>query len=162
MRLYRAAGGGRLHIPPCPHVRGVELQEVLPGDERGQEICSWCEPEIAGQGRSYHPTLNDALRAFGSYSDTSAMIRGFAQGRRARRDLDPEQPLLCRARARRSDRAWFRKTYVRPAGRDGQQVELPGYEGGGAAGESDVNRVGAMCPTCFIEMPVTGVCANCA
>jgi hypothetical protein len=143
-------------------VRGVELQEVLPGDERGQEICAWCEPEIAGQGRSYHPTLNDALRAFGSYSDTSAMIRGFAQGRRARRDLDPEQPLLCRARARRSDRAWFRKTYVRPAGRDGQQVELPGYEGGGAAGESDVNRVGAMCPTCFIEMPVTGVCANCA
>ena len=38
-------------------------------------VCSWCRAEIDGVGRSYHDTLEDAMRAFGCHVGTTALIR---------------------------------------------------------------------------------------
>lgn len=54
--------------------------------------------------------------------------------------------------------ASFGKTYVWVGGR---RVELPGYVAGRASGRGHQPRCGKTCPSCFLHVPVTGICDNC-
>jgi hypothetical protein len=61
--LYRTATGKRLHLMECPHVHGVELILAVEGTH---EICTWCLAELSGEGRTYHASIEDALRDMGA------------------------------------------------------------------------------------------------
>ena len=54
--------------------------------------------------------------------------------------------------------ASFGKSYVEVGD---HRVDLPGYVAGRAAGRSSQPTYGETCPTCFIAMPLTGICDNC-
>src|SRR5690606_33847837 len=72
--LYRTASGNRPHIPACPPVGGT-LREAGAAERLAMTVCSWCQAELDGVGRTYFGSLDDAMRAFGSHVGTHGLIR---------------------------------------------------------------------------------------
>ncbi len=156
--LYRTEGGGRLHIPGCPHVGGA-LREADAAERLAMPVCSWCRAEIDGVGRTYYDSLDDAMRAFGCHVGTQEPIRA------ALRFVTYDQIWLPYSRSyialghQGRAVAWVGKTYVMP----GPDVflELPGYREAAGGGTAASDRVGDTCPTHHMTMSVTGVCESC-
>lgn len=156
--LYRTETGARLHIAACPHVGGV-LREADAAERLAMTVCSWCQAEIDGVGRTYFDSLDDAMRAFGCHVGTHELIRD------ALRFVTYDQVWLPYSRSyialghEGRGVAWAGKTYVVPS--VGTFVELPGYEEAYGGGTPGLERVGELCPTHFLTMSVTGVCELC-
>ena len=156
--LYRTESGGRLHIPGCPHVGG-SLSEADAAERLAMPVCSWCQAEIDGVGRTYYESLDDAMRAFGCHVGTHEPIR--AALRFATYDqiwLPYSRSYIALGHEGRGV-AWVGKTYVMPS--PDTFVELPGYEGALGGGQARPDLEGAVCPTHHMTMSVTGVCELC-
>lgn len=157
--LYRTATGQRLHIRPCPHVLGCELLAATAADLETREVCSWCQAELDGVGRTYFETLEPALGYFNAYRDTWTTIAGLL------RDVTHDQiwvpnslSYVALGRAGQGV-AWVGKTYVALA--DGTFHELPGYGPGLGGGVPVPDRWGSICPGCTMQMPLIGICDDC-
>ena len=156
--LYRTETGGRLHIPGCPHIGG-SLREADPYERLAMQVCSWCQAEIDGVGRTYHDSLDDAMRALGCHVGTQSRIR------EALRFATFDQIWLPYSRSyialghEGRGVAWVGKTYVMPS--PDIFVELPGYRDSGGGGQRTEMRVGDTCPTHHMTRSVTGVCELC-
>lgn len=159
VQLFHTATGERLHIPPCPHVHGVQLFPAYPTTTGSRQVCTWCQAEIDGVGRTYYDSLDDAMRAFGSFAETRDRIRRetanvphdaiWIPNSRSYIALGEGGPAVC----------WIGKTYVMHV--RGDFVELPGYVAGAGGGTETALREGNVCPTCFTVMPITGRCDSC-
>jgi hypothetical protein len=158
--LYRTSHGARLHIPPCPHVVGEELTPATEHDLGSMDVCSWCRAELDGVGREYFEHLDDAMRRFGSHVETQAAIRQSLSEVERDQIWIPNSQSYIALGLRGAMVAWVGKTYVVPA--RGELIELPGFQPGSEAATSTTERVGGICPSCFTQMPVFGVCENCA
>ena len=123
--LYLTETGNRLHIPACPHIGGT-LREADAVERLSMTVCSWCQAEIDGVGRTDFETLDDAMRAFGCHVGTHGLIRD------ALRFVTYDQIWLPYSKSyialghQCRGAAWAGKTYVMPSA--DTFVELPGYE----------------------------------
>lgn len=156
--LYRTETGGRLHLPACPHIGGA-IREADAAERLGMSVCSWCQAEIDGVGRTYYESLDDAMRAFGCHVGTQPTIRN------ALRCVTHDQIWLPYSRSyialghEGRAVAWVGKTWVMPS-LDVFQ-ELPGYRDVSRGGAHSSEHIGELCPTHFLTMSVTGVCESC-
>lgn len=158
-QLFHTATGEKLHIPPCPHVHGVQLFPADPATTALRPVCTWCQAEINGVGRTYYDSVEDAMRAFGSFVDSLDRIRHevntvshdavWIPNSQSYIALGSGGPAVC----------WIGKTYVMHV--HGAFVELPGYAAGGGGGVEKLRREGGVCPSCHTVMPVTGRCDDC-
>lgn len=156
--LVRTETGARLHIPACPHIGG-RIREADPAERLEMQVCSWCQAELDGVGRTYCVDLDEAMREFGTWSGTERLIKD------ALRFVTWDQIWVPNSRSyvalghEGRGVAWFGKTYVIP--RRGLFVELPEYRpihGGGAAVDG---RVGELCEKHLLTRSLTGACELC-
>lgn len=156
--LYRTETGNRLHIPACPHVGGA-LREADATERQAMTVCTWCQAELDGVGRTYFDSLHDAMRAFGSHLGTREQVR------EALRFVTHDQIWLPYSKSyialghEGRAVAWVGKTYLMPS--FDTFIELPGYEQTQGGGTPSAERVGSTCPNHFITMSVTGICELC-
>lgn len=157
--LFRTANGQRLHIAECPYILGAE---VFPADlDDSREVCTWCQAELNDEGRTYHDSIEDALR------DMAVAGANLAELTRLLRSVEHDTIYVP-----------FSRSYVavaldgRPAAvagktyvwfRDGRKIELPGFVGtGGDKVGGDRSSVwGDTCPRSFMKHPVNGSCDEC-
>jgi hypothetical protein len=155
--LYRTATGKKLHLIECPHVHGAELFEAAAGTH---EICTWCLAELSGEGRTYHASIEDALRDMGA---PEVSIPELARHLRPVAHDSVYVPFSRAYVALALDGlgvAWAGQTYV--AFRDAPTVLLPDYvaaQVGAALGLRDV--WGETCEVHFIKRSVDGTCGDC-
>jgi hypothetical protein len=159
VQLSRTATGQKLHIPPCPHVLGVELIEVSKTDAEGYDVCTWCQAELDGVGRTYYDSLDDAMRAFQTYEETRATIKEALRAVTFDAIWIPNSRSYIALGDKGLGVAWVGKTYIVP-GRGGF-IELPGFSPGSGGGTARSERTGEICPGCFTEMPLAGGCGTC-
>ena len=156
--LYRTETGGRLHLPACPHIGGA-IREADSAERLVMSVCSWCQAEIDGLGRTYYESLDDAMRAFGCHVGTQPTIR------QALRSVTHDQIWLPYSRSyialghEGRAVAWVGKTWVMPA--HDTSYELPGYRDSSRGAASSPEHLGKLCPTHFLTMSVTGICESC-
>ena len=155
--LFRTQTGGRLHVRQCPHVQGVEV--LIPAEvSSAQPVCDWCEKELAGEGRTYHDTVIDALR------DMGAAGHAIPELERLLNEVEWDQTFVPFSRSyvavSRAGRgvAWAGKTYV--AYHDRPSVLLPDFvlTGGGAMAKRP-EIWGDTCPDCNEARSLSGACA---
>ena len=142
----RGCGPAHRGLPP----RGRLRHHCGDGKTRLRlRVCQWSQAEMASVGRTYFDSLEDAMRAFGTYVGTHHARPRRVPVRRAGRDLDPEQPVLHRARPGRTG-AWPgpARRGVSDAGRRTDRAPLATPSTTGAAARK-VERHGALCPNCF-------------
>jgi hypothetical protein len=157
--LVRTATGQRLHIPGCPHV-GSALQPATAMGHHALAVCTRCRAELAGQGRTYYATLEDALRALGCNEGTHRLIRD------ALRVVPFDQVWLPHSESYVAlgldgpGIAWVGKGYAFVKA-TGAFVELPGYRASRGGGAPLDVRWGATCDRHFVARPITGACDLC-
>ena len=156
IELFRTATGQRLHIPACYHVHGVALLEATDEDRAALEVCSWCQAELDGVGRTPYLTVREALIAFGAYGDTWTTIE------RLLADVEHDEVWIPNSQSyvalghRGRGVAWFGKTYVQVRG--GAFIPLPGYAPGSGPSTERQPRYGDLCPICNQTRSLSGAC----
>jgi hypothetical protein len=157
--LVRTETGAKLHIAVCPHL-GPDFREATSSERLAMAVCTWCRAELDGVGRTYCDGLEEAMRVFGTHAGTERAIK------EALRFVDHDQIWVPNSRSYvalgRGGRgvAWFGKTYVVPA--VGEFLALPDYHAGSGGGSRPEQLTGAPCPSCYLVLPLTGVCDDCA
>lgn len=159
-QLLKTDTGQRLHIAPCPHILGAEVVAATEHDLATGQVCSWCEPEIAGKGRQYFASIEGAMKVFGTFSDTRKPIEQLAGSVEYDEIWTPASQSYVALGFKRQMVAWFGKTHFVNIV-TGERVELPGYEEGGGGGTTRVQRVAEICSRCSMEMPFSGICEYC-
>ena len=157
--LFRTTTGQRLHIPGCPHV-GSALQPATAVDRLAVAVCAWCKAEIAGQGRTYYATLEDALRALGCHEGTHRLIRDALRFVRYDQVWLPHSESYVALGLDGPGVAWVGKGYVFVKA-TGAFVELPGYRASRGGGSPLDVRWGATCDRHFVARSLTGACNLC-
>lgn len=160
--LFLSHASGKLHVADCPHIRRVEgAQPATPEQRERNGICSWCQRELAGQGRTTFATLDEALRDFGHVSDQShRLIREALQGITYDSFWIPSSRSYIGLGLDGLGVAWIGVGYVERKG--DTTVELPWFvpSGGGGTRAAEAAR-GEMCMVHFIEKSVSGLCDDC-
>lgn len=152
--LVATAGGGRSHLPQCPHVVGRDARPV----ERDLPLCDWSAREVAGVGRTYFAHLDAALAAYRVPVGNRALIRAALHGVEHDAVWMPNSCSYVALGLRGRGVAWTGKTYVVPA--PGRSQELPGYVGAARdAGRSTAGTWGETCPDCHTTRSRSGACA---
>ena len=159
MGLVRTANGTRLHIAPCPHILGAAASDATAADLFALPLCSWCEAEVDGAGRTYFDSLDDAMRFFGAHVGSKALVRDALRFVTHDRIWVPNSRSYIALGLEGATVAWVGKTYVVPL--RGWIVELPGYAPHARDGSARGGRFGDPCPTHFIARSLTGVCDPC-
>ena len=160
VELFRTATGQRLHIPGCPHV-GSTLVVATAQDLAELEICTWCRAEIDGVGRTYCRSLEEAMRVLGCWEGTQRLIRDAL--RFVAHDgvwLPHSDSYIALGREGRCV-ARVGKGYVSVVATVAY-VELPGHRAGKGGGAPRVERVGQICPICYVATSLAGVCDACS
>lgn len=156
--LYSTANGQRLHIAECPYILGAEVFPEVVDDTR--EVCTWCQAELNDEGRTYHDSIEDALR------DMAVAGANFAELTRLLRSVEHDTIYVP-----------FSRSYVavaldgRPAAVAGKtyvwfpdgKVELPDFvsAGGDKIGGDRSGVWGETCPHSGLKHPVNGACDRC-
>jgi hypothetical protein len=154
--LVRTAAGQKLHVRLCPHVHGAEVVSATDTERTTLVVCSWCQAELAGHGRTYHDSVANALADLAAPASSRTRLAALLA------DVDHDTVHVPYSRAYVAlvkdgkATAWAGKTYVAFA--DGRFVPLPDYTAGG--GSTEEAAWGATCPDCFTAKSLSGSC-NC-
>jgi hypothetical protein len=159
VQLFRTATGQRLHVPGCPHV-GSALQPATAADVSTLAVCSWCQAEIDGQGRTYYNTLEEAMRALGCHEGTHRLIREALRSVRYDDVWLPHSESYVALGLGGPGVAWIGKGYVFVKA-TGVYTELPGHRPSRGGGAARNERVGEICPTHFVARGLNGACDLC-
>lgn len=69
-QIFVTHAKGKVHIRACPHLSDSSgLTPATPEQVEQNGYCSHCEKEIAGVGRKYFESLDDAFETFGHRTD---------------------------------------------------------------------------------------------
>lgn len=158
-QFFRTATGRRLHVPGCPHV-GSELQLATAADRLGLLVCTWCEAEVTGRGRSYYTTLDEAMRALGCHEGTQRLIREALRFVRHDAIWLPHSESYVALGYEGPGVAWVGKGYVFVKA-TGAFTELPGYRASRGGGSPRDERVGEVCERHFVVRGLNGSCDLC-
>lgn len=154
----RTENGTRLHIAPCPFL-GPSAREAGSSERIAMSVCSWCQAEIDGAGRTYFDDLEDAMRFFGTHLGSDHLVREALRSVTFDQVWVPHSKSYIALGHEGTAVSWIGKTYVVPG--PGLFVELPDYaphHGGGA--ERD-ERFGERCERHFIARGLNGSCELC-
>jgi hypothetical protein len=155
--LVRTETGGRLHIAACPHIGG--MIRLATDEERGaMTVCTWCQAELDGVGRTYFDQLEEVMREFGTWSGTEKLIKAALHGVDWDSIWVPNSRSYVALGHQGKGVAWFGKSYVVPA--RGEFVWLPEYQEG-HGGPRGNERTGEVCAKHFMARSVTGRCDMC-
>lgn len=155
--LVCTAGGGKLHIRGCSHLTAASQARLATHeDAKTRQLCTECEAELTGQGRTVFDNLETAMEAFKMPVEGRPTVRELAGVDEDRVWIPNSGSYI--ALGKDGVRAvYIGKTYVSIGDR---LVTLPGYAPGGGGGKP-TNAPGPACPVCGYELPRTGICDNC-
>ena len=157
--LFRTPNGKGLHLAVCPHLHGTTFVPATADDREALPVCEWSQKELDGVGRTYFQTLDDAMRFFGTHVGDERTIRDALRSFRYDEIWVPHSGSYIALGLAGLGVAWVGKTYVVPA--RGLFEEFPGYAPGGRGGAARGVRPEALCPTCRLALPRTGICDDC-
>lgn len=159
--LYVTHAKGKVHITACPHLfKHSTLTEATPAQIEANGLCTHCEKEIRGEGRTYYQDFDEALREFGHRSDDAhRLIREAIGGVEYDAIWVPASGSYIALGEDGQGVAWIGQGYVETKGRP--VVELPWFQphGGGGARRDDVR--GELCEVHFVEKSLLGGCEMC-
>lgn len=156
--LFRTAGGGRLHIRPCPHIHGAQILAATAQDAKTLSLCAWSAAELAGEGRSYHDTVEEALADMGAPQHATPELARLLKVADFDEVFVPFSRSYVAVTRDGMSVAWAGKTYVDY--RDRPLVTLPDYAPGGGGGAADPDKWldQPTCLECFTKRSITGAC----
>lgn len=157
--LLKSKTGTRLHITGCPHTDKSALIPAAESEISELEVCSWCAAEIAGHGRTYFDTLEDALDELGAPKESKPKLAGLLREAEFDRIYVPNSRSYVSVTRGDQTVAYAGKTYVTYVD-DRGTVELPGYVAtSGSGGTASVEtQWGEPCPRCFMARSMNGTC----
>jgi len=158
-QLIRTPGGSKLHVRGCSRFSTTsELRVATEQDANDLALCTACAAELNGQGRTPFNSIDGAMEAFNMPVEARGTVREPVAHVDAERIWIPYS-LSCIALGNDGTRAlYIGKTYVWI---DGELTVLPGYAPGGGGGATTAERDSAVCATCRLELPRTGICDSC-
>lgn len=154
----RTEKGTRLHIAPCPFL-GPSAREAEPSERAAMSVCSWCQAEIDGAGRTYFDNLEDAMRFFGTHLGSEHQVREAVRFVTSDQVWVPHSKSYIALGLEGAAVAWIGKTYVVPG--PGLFVELPDYSPQQGGGAERSERLGELCELHFIARGLNGSCEHC-
>ena len=153
--LVATAGGGRQHLPQCPHVVGRDARPVEAG--RDLPVCDWSTKELTGLGRTRYAHLDAALDAFGVQVQNRALIKHALTGVVHDEIWMPYSASYIALGWGGRGVALTGKTYVVPA--PGTSIELPGFLDTSRGAARDTDRTwGTTCNGCQLVRSRNGSC----
>lgn len=157
--LLTATTGTRLHIRGCAHLTpGTTTGPATDHDIYTLPLCSACAAELNGQTRTTFDDLNRAFEAFKLPVESRTIVHALVDHLDVERIWIPaSEPYITLVGANITT-VYIGKTAVW-IGSD--MTPLPGYAPGGGGGVAAPERPVATCPTCYYELPATGLCDNC-
>lgn len=158
--LVRAPGRGKLHLRLCAHLQDTREVSVASAHEvASAEVCTSCAAELNGQGRRYFDSLDNALEVFGMPLALRSSVHEMLAHVTPERIWIPNSGSYVALGRAGVSAVYVGKSYVY----DGETIPLPGYSPsfGGSGGAGSGERPTTSCPTCGLELPLTGVCDEC-
>lgn len=154
--LFRTEGGGRLHLRPCPHIHGAEILAATAQDAETHPVCGWSAAELAGEGRTPHGTVEEALADMGAPQHAAPELARLLKLTTYDGVFVPFSRSYVALTLDGMSVAWAGKTYVDY--RDRPLVALPDYAPGGGGGVERSELWGSTCPVTFLARPRNGDC----
>lgn len=152
--LYKTIGGQRIHLRGCPHIVGLEVVPVEPGDT-SVPVCRWTRAELDGVGRIPQKTIDGALREFGASPEVRPRLVKLLKGLKWDSVYLPQSRSFVALSLEDHPVAWAGKTYVQI----GEEfVPLPEYQAGVGGGAFVSELWGEPCPECFMQRSMNGTC----
>lgn len=148
-----------VHLVECPHLVQKQWHPATEQDLATLPVCSWSRDQLVGHGRSHPLTLEEAIREHGT---PEAAVRPIKEALRFVTFDEIWLPYSRSYVALGLDGravASFGKSYVQVGD---QRVDLPDHVAARRAGHTTAPARGELCPRCFIQMPLTGICDDCA
>lgn len=168
--LYRTQGRGKLHVRGCSHLQSTDPAKLVVADDRDRadlELCSECDKEIRGIGRVEYPSLDRAFEALKFPVENRRLMQDLTASVDFERIWAPQSRSYIAAgfRDERPVAAYLNKGFVHVRLAEGwyQRHEMPTFAGsaGGTARVGAAERGGEVCRTCFVQLPVSGICDEC-
>jgi hypothetical protein len=152
--LYRTTGGQRIHLRGCPHIAGLDVEAVTPGDT-SVPVCRWTRAELDGVGRIPQKTIDGALREFGASPEVRPRLIKLLKGLKWDSVYLPQSRSFVALALEGHPVAWAGKTYVQI----GEEfVPLEEYRAGVGGGAFVSELWGEPCPECFMQRSMNGTC----
>lgn len=167
--LYRTAGGTSLHLLSCPHLQVTSEEKriaVAPADQAGIPPCKWTADELAGTGRRYFTTLDEAFEALPVPLDNRARVREILATQKFDRFwLTNGGQYIGVGPTGGPAAAYVNRGFIgvrQPTG-GYEQEQFPNYGGGsrGSSGSRSAEVPTTPCPKCRMALPATGKCDEC-
>ena len=168
--LYKASTRGRLHVRGCSHLQDTEPSRLVRADATDRatlQVCSECDKEIRGIGRTEYPSLDVAFEALRFPVGHRLRMREIAAGVDFTKVWAPQSRSYVGVGHLdgRPAAAYFNRGFVDVRLDEGgyERHPMPTYAGGGRAdaGHRPGEREASTCPSCFMELPMNGVCDSC-
>lgn len=160
--LFVTHAGGKVHIAACPHLfKHSTLAPATPEQIEDNGLCTHCEKEVRGEGRTYVKDLDEAFRLFGHRTDVARRLILEALGGVPHDTIwIPASESYIALGHDGQGVAWIGKGYVQV--KDRPVVELPWFQehGVGARTQRDEAR-GQLCEVHFVEKSLVGTCEMC-
>ncbi|GAA3208728.1 hypothetical protein ACFP63_11630 [Oerskovia jenensis] len=159
--LFYVHGGATRHLRVCPHLQVTDADRILAAHGEVPErlpVCQWSQAEIDGVGRTYHPSFDAALEAFGAPVENRPRMREIAAGETYDRIWTPNSMtyVALGSGAAGVAVAWFLKGIVY-TGAGPEELAVARSTSRATAGTADEPR-GLPCPSCFMVLPNSGLC----
>jgi hypothetical protein len=154
--LFRTENGGRLHIRPCPHIHGAQILSATAQDAETRPLCTWSAAELAGEGRTYHDTVEEALVDMGAPQHAAPELARLLKVLDFDGVFVPFSRCYVAVTSSGVSIACAGKTYVDY--RDRPLVTLPDYAAGGGGGVERPDVWGTPCPVTFVVRSRNGAC----
>ncbi|MBD5785058.1 hypothetical protein IF650_02585 [Cellulosimicrobium terreum] len=169
--LLRTTGRGKLHISGCSHLQDTDPSQLIEADGRDRaelELCSECDKEIHGVGRTEYASLDAAFEALQFPVENRPLMREIAGS------VDFSKVWAPQSRSyigvghldRRPAAAYLNRGFVDVRLDEGgyERHELPAFAraAGGTLRAGPAESPPVTCSACFIQLPASGICDDCA
>lgn len=166
--LSRTKGRGKLHLRGCSHL--ADTSDLVEADDRDRaelDLCSECDREIHGAGRTEYVSLDEAFEALQFPVENRPLMREIAGHLDFTKVWTPQSRSYVGAGNLdgRPAVAYFNRGFVDVRLEKGgyERYEMPTFTqaAGGAVRGGAAERQFVTCPTCYMQLPASGICDEC-
>ncbi|MFP3712659.1 hypothetical protein [Puerhibacterium sp. TATVAM-FAB25] len=160
--LVRVKTGDTVHVPTCPHLSWTtKTTDVTdPAEVARWRLCTACESELAGRGRTPYPDLERAMEALPVPLDNRPMVRQLFADHDAELIWIPHSGSYIGAGGPQVRTRYIGKGYVWIDGRTHWLPVSGESRGRASGGRTEPQEV--LCPTCQMVLPATRICDTCS
>ncbi|ANC32160.1 hypothetical protein [Isoptericola dokdonensis] len=168
--FYRTKARGRLHVMGCSHLPSADPSDFVLADAADLAdlaVCTECDKEIRGIGRIPYESLDAA------FEDVKLPVENRPRMREIAAELDYTRIWAPQGRSYvavghldgRAAAAYFTHGHVDVRVDDAtyRREEMPNFTrtSGRGGRVAATERPAAVCPTCAVQLPATGLCDDC-